>query len=419
MTSERVTKCPHCNATFKVSDEQLAIANGRVRCGACMNIFDALAYTISNEASSSEPSATNEQPTNDELKQETFLTEQGTAVSNNQPDDLNDLDADGLIADNPDEDKKESGYSESMLSDEFSSSFLGLDGQEQDPYATDLQKVETHTDDSAEDESWAESILEDDPEPAIASTNLSSGNSPQSPNLETTPEPSIQSEPPLRADTREELDESDFLTTSDEVSPSETPEKNFESLRFEYKQDKPAKRWIMSFLLVVFNSTLLIVLLAQIAWFNYEKLAKYPQAALAFEKACELLDCTIPELADLSLIKSQNLVVRSHPTRASALIIDTVIVNEADFDQDFPDISLYFSDINGQVVAQRLISPQEYLSTDLLSWKKIPSQEQIHITLEIIDPGKEAVNYKLKFFPPSKPMTDQYSDQMSTNQNKI
>ena len=77
-----------------------------------------------------------------------------------------------------------------------------------------------------------------------------------------------------------------------------------------------------------------------------------------------------------------------------------MIVNEAAFNQAFPDLALYFSDINKNIVAQRLFQAKEYLSGDLASWHEMPSQQPIHISLEIVDPGKEAVNYSLKFFSP-------------------
>lgn len=35
------TRCPNCGTVFNISDQQLTIANGSVRCGACENIFDA------------------------------------------------------------------------------------------------------------------------------------------------------------------------------------------------------------------------------------------------------------------------------------------------------------------------------------------------------------------------------------------
>lgn len=34
-----ITRCPHCSTTFRTDETQLAAAAGKVRCGACMNIF--------------------------------------------------------------------------------------------------------------------------------------------------------------------------------------------------------------------------------------------------------------------------------------------------------------------------------------------------------------------------------------------
>lgn len=37
-----LTRCPHCHTTFRVTSEQLKVRQGRVRCGACSQVFDAL-----------------------------------------------------------------------------------------------------------------------------------------------------------------------------------------------------------------------------------------------------------------------------------------------------------------------------------------------------------------------------------------
>ena len=41
MPEVMVTTCPSCRLTFRVSDSQLAAANGLVRCGACLKVFNA------------------------------------------------------------------------------------------------------------------------------------------------------------------------------------------------------------------------------------------------------------------------------------------------------------------------------------------------------------------------------------------
>ncbi|MBV1919603.1 MAG: zinc-ribbon domain-containing protein [Pseudomonadales bacterium] len=35
MSEQLLTKCPHCATTFRLSQQQLEIAGGAVRCGAC------------------------------------------------------------------------------------------------------------------------------------------------------------------------------------------------------------------------------------------------------------------------------------------------------------------------------------------------------------------------------------------------
>ena len=44
--SVKITRCPQCQTSFKVSDEHLAIAAGAVRCGSCLHVFQALEHLV-------------------------------------------------------------------------------------------------------------------------------------------------------------------------------------------------------------------------------------------------------------------------------------------------------------------------------------------------------------------------------------
>ena len=44
-----LTRCPHCQSWFRVRAEQLSIANGRVTCGTCDRVFNALATLVDDE----------------------------------------------------------------------------------------------------------------------------------------------------------------------------------------------------------------------------------------------------------------------------------------------------------------------------------------------------------------------------------
>lgn len=41
-----ITRCPDCHARFRVTDGQLKLARGQVRCGACLSVFDAKAHAL-------------------------------------------------------------------------------------------------------------------------------------------------------------------------------------------------------------------------------------------------------------------------------------------------------------------------------------------------------------------------------------
>ncbi len=47
MTEEKYTRCPSCKTVFRVTDAQLALRDGMVRCGHCQTIFDGRAEQIS------------------------------------------------------------------------------------------------------------------------------------------------------------------------------------------------------------------------------------------------------------------------------------------------------------------------------------------------------------------------------------
>ena len=39
-----ITQCPNCETRFRVTEAQLQVAHGRVRCGACLSVFDGTAH---------------------------------------------------------------------------------------------------------------------------------------------------------------------------------------------------------------------------------------------------------------------------------------------------------------------------------------------------------------------------------------
>ncbi|MBW6266220.1 zinc-ribbon domain-containing protein, partial [Pseudomonas aeruginosa] len=46
MSESVITQCPHCSTSFRVNDAQLGAANGAVRCGTCLKVFNALQHQV-------------------------------------------------------------------------------------------------------------------------------------------------------------------------------------------------------------------------------------------------------------------------------------------------------------------------------------------------------------------------------------
>lgn len=115
---------------------------------------------------------------------------------------------------------------------------------------------------------------------------------------------------------------------------------------------------------------------------------------------CPLLGCRLGPRVDLNQIITSDLVVRDHPNVPGALLVDALISNQADFAQPFPDLELRFTDLNEHLVASRRFRADEYLAGELAGSHEMPAQIQIHIALEILDPGQGAVSYSLDVLPP-------------------
>jgi len=140
------------------------------------------------------------------------------------------------------------------------------------------------------------------------------------------------------------------------------------------------------------------VLVAQVAWFNRVELSQRPELRFYYERVCQFLPCDLPTYSDEDVLRITDLVVRSHPSVARALMVDAIIRNDASWRQRFPDIELRFSNIRNKLLAERVFRPAEYLAGEMTGLKYIPARTEVRITLEIVDPGPEATNYSLVVF---------------------
>lgn len=142
-----------------------------------------------------------------------------------------------------------------------------------------------------------------------------------------------------------------------------------------------------------------LLLIFQIAYFKFDELSKIEPYRTVYVWVCPLLDCKVPGLVDPTKIVAYQLILRNHPEVANALLLDVMIRNDAPFEQPFPDLILAFTTMDEKPVAARRFKPKDYLGGELAGMERIPSKQPVHITLELSDPGPEAVNYHMSIAP--------------------
>ncbi|MGY8818834.1 MAG: DUF3426 domain-containing protein [Pseudomonadales bacterium] len=419
-----VTQCPHCQTSFRVSRTQLAAAQGVVRCGACMELFNAARYlqeadtTGESDASADATrlSAASDAPKAQALPDKPVDQDDTFWIHD-------DLDLDSL-----DLDEELAKLERQEL--ELSREFLELEPQPGE------QQHREHTDHSIDDdEAWAEQLLSAESAPQTSNeplkaepehsaepdTDISdihftpvSAEHPAPPSpLAGTTDPLIgqlnsagRTEPlldrPFDSDensAQSALAGRNGVSTEREYGRGERLfELDDEPLQLDWQaRRRPWGRWLGWGLL---NLIALLGLAAQYAAYNFDELGRQDEYRPWLEKICPALGCELPPRVDISQIKSSNLVVRSHPDFAGALVVDAIIYNRAPFAQPFPLLEVRFADIQGQTLARRTFKPGEYLSGELAGQREMPSQIPIHIALDILDPGITAVNYSLAFRSP-------------------
>ena len=148
---------------------------------------------------------------------------------------------------------------------------------------------------------------------------------------------------------------------------------------------------------VVSCAGLIAILIAQFAFFKKDAWAQNTDYRPLVETVCELVGCSVPLRSDTALLRLLERNVRTHPDFPNAILAQVTIANEAEFEQAYPWLEFSMSNIRGQIITYRRFSPNEYLPPAGGAEAGIPPYAIATITLELHDPGDDAVAYEFKF----------------------
>ncbi len=339
-----VTRCPACESTFNTNSRVLAAAAGRVRCGACLNVFEATDKLLDGMGAKASADESESVFVGNDPQQffdpshfftRSSLTETGTVEPEPEPEDEQVLHGELEQAE--------------TLPDDF---FVTVAAELQAEKGKSLAETDTASLTGAESTE------------AIRARALKT---------------ELQDEEALEAIPRENL-----AALGKMSPPLELP-------------GKRESRWLRSTGLFLTILLLGAALSAQYLWQHRQPYSQVVRLRPLYEFGCTYLNCTLPEYSDIQAIRSDKLTVQTHPEIDNGLMVTTVIRNTSAFPQAFPVLLLGFNSAENTLIALREFAVSEYLDPDLHSFRLMPSMMPVQINLAIMDPGPEAVNYTLAF----------------------
>ena len=141
---------------------------------------------------------------------------------------------------------------------------------------------------------------------------------------------------------------------------------------------------------------LCLLLLIQLFYSYRTKLLEHPTTREATQKICSWVGCQLENVRHLDQIKLLSHTVYTHPNTPNVLIINTSIQNNAANPQPYPLLEVSFLNQKAEIVALRRFAPEEYLSKAQQA-KLMPPKTPEEFSLNIEDPGKDAVRFQLRF----------------------
>ena len=451
--AKRITRCPKCKTAFRVTEAHLNTPKGAVRCGSCLNIFVARNYLVTPGDSSALGDLNTRPHTKTKPQAKTVNSKSKSSTrGDSKKTALENIEKRKPKKPGQNVSKRQPDPQETLISDDMheTKSLDELDANiiMSGPTTVEdnLFEVSRKSDDKDEnftgdtDESWALDLLNDSGDSSsklFKSTRDTRHNKAEKERDEKTNNHKVEKESlspeftSITDDTDDDFDHSDEESFNSEHHEEEfTNTEKFstfeiigseddideeinddqyrhtgtqsvyvdaiepEAVEFSWK-NRGSNIWHSNRLWTALSLIAATFAFVQLAYFKFDDLNRIKPYRDYYQIACNYLDCKLPALVDLSQIKAANLVVRSHPELQGMLLVDAILQNKAGYEQAFPALDLVFTDISNKPVTAKRFLPSEYLAGELAGRTVMPSNQPIHIALQIEDPGEVAVSYQM------------------------
>jgi len=342
------TLCPHCDTRFKIAEEQLESHHGMVRCGHCLQIFNA------------RPSFVPEQPS---PQLELPMPDEPVAPAEELPADEPHATEAGQIADEIETVEEitpveKTGPAEEAVSAEETVLTEAI-APADEATAAGTEPPETPHDD-----------LLDFNQPAAAAVEPEGEAPPAAPHAD---------------------DEPVALTLAEQVAIVQDEDES------ELPPPPKYRRWPWA----VAALLLLLVLLAQATYFfRVELAARLPGLKPALTGSCQLLRCSVPLPQKTSLMSIESSDLEADPAHENQIALNALLRNRAPYAQAFPNLELTLSDTQDKPLARRIFKPKDYLPPLENEKTGLLPNHELSVKLYLYTADLRPIGYRLVLFYP-------------------
>jgi predicted Zn finger-like uncharacterized protein len=340
MPEEKYTRCPGCRTIFRVTDQQLALRDGQVRCGHCKHVFDGNAGRISLA-----PKPSDDEPFHDEARY------------------------------GPPTITLRSSHALEPASDPVPFSIDTADA----PAAA--EPASAHVDPATLPHAAGE------PLPAVEVPAPTTVMAPGGPGAVGEP-----ASPPL-------AEAAAAGQSASSVEPVRAADADYEN-RFARPRGGRFGR-LLGRLGVVAAPLLLLLLIAQAAFHFRDALAAHvPASKPLLVRACAVLGCSVGPLHEASGLSIDASDLQADPAHRGLLMLTATLRNRSGVELAFPHLELTLTDAQEQVVVRRVILPTEYVGAGGGLAAGIPGNAELPVKLFIDASATTQAGYMLYAFYP-------------------
>jgi len=367
-----ITTCPSCQTQFLVTDEQLSQYTGKVRCGHCLNVFNAIDYISVQPA---------------EVQQTEVLTEQILVKDTVPPEEQ-----DNLPQDNSNEQTIGIQNTEAIASIDES---LSRENIEQAVVASESMGFQT---DSLEAFSATE--------PEIKISNSKSAETASTiKSADILNELFSQAELPLEEIVEARLGLEDNpaplentpiqAELSSEAYQEEVSKINDFDYKPEYQYFLEEKKSASPVLVTLGGLFILLALLQGVYFYRHTIAMHYPETKPYLVSICQLIGCRINLPHEIHLFSIDDSTIAEDTDHEGVIRLSSTITNRADFNQAYPNLEVTLTDTHDKPTLRRIFKPDQYLTKAYRLDEGIASGDSIEIDMPLMADDFKPAGFRL------------------------